>query len=191
MNRPVLEEELKKVDTQLTVATQKLNDDLQPSTTSNRLEDSPTQVSRKEADKKGVTRLTPQKTIGAPQKFNERFRKEYEFSEEYVEFIAHHKESPGSVIEIWTRRYGGMPAKFWIVPTGKPICAPRCVAEQIRGCKHHVMEMDAHTVTSSDGLGTYHGAITVKKEVNRLEAEPISNSISVFMPASRGVASTF
>lgn len=183
MNRPVLERELQKIDEQQAATTKKLSEDLQPSTTSNRLEDSPVQAPRREADKKGVLRLTPSKIIGSRQKFNERFRKEFELSEEYVEFIARHKESPGSSIEMWTRRYGGTPAKFWIIPTDRPVAAPRCVAEQIRGCKHHVMAMDEHTITSSDGLGTYHGAIKVQKEVNRLEAEPVSNTLSVFMAA--------
>jgi len=41
--------------------------------------------------------------------------------------------------------------------------------------------MDEHTVTSADGMGTYHGAIKMKKEVSRLEAEPVVHSTSVFM----------
>lgn len=181
MIKPTLETELQKAESQIDRISNELHK--QPLTVSQpeRLEDAPIQVSKKDASKSGVLYLKPERSVNAPQKFNERWRKEYEESEELVEFIARHKESPGSAIQTWTRKFGGKPALFWTVPTDRVVCGPRVLAEQIRGCKHHIVTMDEHTVTSSDGMGTYHGAIQMKKEVARLEAEPVSTTTSIFM----------
>ena len=142
-----------------------------------------TEVLHKQAERKDIIYLKPTKTIGSNQKINEKFRKEIDYSEELVEFIAENKESPGSSIEIWTRKYGGMPAKFWIVPAGKPICAPRVLAESLKECQHHILSMDQATITTADMMGQYHGALVVDKTVNRLDAIPYVKSKHIFMGA--------
>ena len=49
--------------------------------------------------------LKPEKSISCQEKFNEKFREDYEFDKEYVNFIAEHRELTGENIEIWTRCY--------------------------------------------------------------------------------------
>lgn len=127
--------------------------------------------------------LKPTKTIGCRDKFNEAFRKDYEFDKEYVQFIAENKEIIGETLEFWTRPYGGMPAEFWTVPVNKPVWAPRYVAERIKGCKYHRLVMQQNVSTGSDGMGQYYGAMAVDTTVQRLDAIPVTSRKSIFMGA--------
>ena len=88
------------------------------------------------ADSKDIY-LKPIKSIGSPQKFNEKFRDSYNYDKEYVHFVALNNEIIGEQIDIWTRPYGGMPAEEWIVPCGKPVWGPRYLAEQIKRRRYH------------------------------------------------------
>lgn len=127
--------------------------------------------------------LKPSKSIGCRDKFNEKFRTEYDFAKEYVKFIAYNKEITGETIDIWTRPYGGMPAEYWNVPANKPVWGPRYLAEQINRAKYNRLIM-TDTATNNDGRGTYYGTLAVDTQVNRLEAHPVSSKKSVFMGAS-------
>lgn len=139
-----------------------------------------TKMAMSEIDKSKNIYLKPQKSIGTPQKFNEKFRESYEFDKEYVQFIAENKEIVGENIEIWTRPYGGMPAEYWEVPTNKPVWGPRYLAEQIRRKYYHRMKTE-DKVVGSDSVGTMYGQMVVDTTIPRLTAEPVSSKRSVFM----------
>ena len=138
-------------------------------------------MSQKDIQKSKDIYLKPERSIGTSQKFNEKFREDYEFAKQYVHFIAEHKEIPGDTIEIWTRPFGGMPAEFWKVPTGKPLWGPRYLADQIKRKFYHRLKTDNGMVTASDGSGSYYGSLVVDTTVNRLDANPISPRKSIFM----------
>ncbi len=144
-----------------------------------------TKLSQREIEKSKDIYLKPERAIADRQKFNEDYRKDWEFEKEYVQFIAEHKELIGEVIEIWTHPRGGIPAEFWKVPTNKPIWGPRYLAEQIRKCKYHRLKSEQSQFTNSDGMGQYYGSMVVDTTVARLTAEPVSSRKSVFMGSSR------
>lgn len=145
-----------------------------------------TQLSSKEISKSKEIYLKPSKSIGCSgkDKFNEDYRKQYEFDKEYVQFIAENHEIIGETIEIWTRPYGGMPAEYWEVPTNKPIWGPRYLAEQIKRKCYHRLIMKQSVGVSSDQNGQYYGAMAAESTIQRLDARPVSTRKSVFMGAN-------
>jgi len=136
--------------------------------------------SREIAKSKDIT-LKPDKVITTHQKFNEKFRDEWEFQKQMVHFIAEHKEIQGDTIELWTRPFGGVSAEFWKVPTNKPVWGPRYLAEQIKRKCYHRLSMEENRIVSQDGMGSYTGQLVVDKAVQRLDAIPVSSRKSVFM----------
>lgn len=124
--------------------------------------------------------LKPERAISGRDKFNERFRDEYEFAKQYVQFIAENKEIIGETIEIWTRPYGGIAAEFWKVPVNKPVWGPRYLAEQIRRKTYHRLMMQP-SVVGADSMGQYYGSMAVDTIVHRLNAEPVIPRKSVFV----------
>lgn len=142
-----------------------------------------TKISEREAQKATGVYLKPKKTVASRDKFNEKFRSDYEYDKEYVNFIAENKELIGETIDIWTRPYGGMPAEEWDVPTNKPVWGPRYLAEQIKRKYYHRLVMQDRT-TASDGMGSYYGAMSVDTTVQRLDAHPVSQRKSVFVSGS-------
>lgn len=127
--------------------------------------------------------LKPKRSISSKERFNENYRKEYEHSKEYVRFIAKNNEIIGETIDMWTKPYAGLPAEWWEIPTGKPIWAPRYVAEQLTRCKHHRLVMQ-NTSTGADGMGQYYGSMAVDTTVQRLDAVPVNQTKSIFVGAS-------
>lgn len=130
--------------------------------------------------------LKPEKSISCSpkDKFNEHYRKQYEFDKEYVQFIAKNNEIIGESIEIWTRPYGGMPAEFWRVPTNKPVWGPRYLAEQIKRCTYHRLVMQQSVVTETNHAGQMYGSLAADTTIQRLDAHPVSKQKSIFMGAS-------
>jgi hypothetical protein len=127
--------------------------------------------------------LKPHTSIGSREKFNEDYRKEYEYAKEYVQFIAENKMIIGEIIEMWTKPFAGMPAQFWKVPVNKALWAPRYVAEQIKRAKYHVLTMRDSVTTGSDHMGQYYGTMAVDSTIQRLDAHPVGNTKSIFMGA--------
>lgn len=147
--------------------------------------DPQTKLSEKEISKSKDIYLKPKKTAHSKEAFNEKFRKDYEFQKEYVQLIAENYELIGSMIEMWTKPFPGMPAEFWEVPVTTPVWAPRYLAEQLRKCNYHVFSMQENVgVTGSDQMGTYTGKMVVDTVKQRLDARPVSGSKSIFMGAS-------
>lgn len=142
-----------------------------------------TKIAQRDLDKHKDVYLKPSKSIGSKEKFNEDYRSDYNFSMEYVNFIAENKEIIGETLEFWTKPFAGMPAQYWQVPTNKPLWAPRHVAERIKGCKYHRLVMQ-QTPTNSDGYGQYYGTMAADTTIQRLDAIPATKTRSVFMGAN-------
>ena len=178
----VAESELDKLGQQF----DKFNDNVQ-ALTLDRMNEAPkqemepqTKLSQSEIEKSKEVYLNPSRSIGSGQKFNEKFREQWNFDKEYVQFIAENNECKGDTIEIWTRPYGGLPAEFWQVPVNKPIWGPRHLAEQIKRASYHRLSMQ-NTTTQTDGVGQYYGSLAVDSTIQRLDARPVSTRKSVFM----------
>ena len=127
--------------------------------------------------------LKPKKSISCQEKFNEKFRDQYNFQKEYVNFIAENKEIIGEDIDLWTRPFPGMPAEEWIVPTNKPVWGPRYLAEQINRASYHRLKMQQSVISGADSAGQYYGQMVADETINRLEARPVTNKKSIFMGA--------
>jgi len=143
-----------------------------------------TKLSQSDIAKSRDIYLKPVKTIGCgpKDKFNEKFRADYEFQKEYVQFIAENNEIIGEEIDIWTRPFGGMPAEEWKVPCNKAVWGPRYLAEQISRKVYHRLVMKDQ-VTGGDHTAQYYGSMSVDTTIPRLEARPVSSRKSVFVGA--------
>ena len=139
-----------------------------------------TKLSQKEIEKMNGLQLKPDKWVSDNQKFNERFREDWNFQKEMVNFIAENIECKGDTIEIWTHPFGGVGAEFWKVPVNKPVWGPRYLAEQIKKNGYNRMVM-TNTTTNVDGHGTYYGGLAVDSFVKRIDANPVAQRKSVFM----------
>lgn len=143
-----------------------------------------TKLSSREIEKSQKIWLKPERVIADGQKFNEKFREDWNFKKEYVQFIAEHKEIIGETIELWTHPFGGVGAEFWKVPVNKPVWAPRYLAEQITRCNYHRLRMEQNSVTGADGMGTYYGSMVADMTIQRLAAHPVMPKKSIFMGAA-------
>lgn len=144
-----------------------------------------TKISQVDRDKMNDVYLKPIKTISCREKFNEKFRKDYEFSKEYVQFEAENKEIIGEAIELWTRPYPGMPAEFWKVPVNTYVWGPRYLAEQIKRASYHRLVMKQNVTTGGDHAGQYYGSMAADTTVQRLDARPVTTRKSIFMGSNR------
>ncbi len=142
-----------------------------------------TKMSQVQIEKSKDVYLKPKRTISSREKFNEKYREDYNFQKEYVRFIPEHREIIGEAIELWTKPFAGMPAEEWVIPTGKPVWAPRYVAERIKGCVYHRLVMQQHVVTETNYAGQLYGSMAVDTTVQRLDALPVGTRKSVFMGA--------
>ena len=139
-----------------------------------------TKMSQQEIRNSKDIYLKPKRTISSREKFNEKYRDEYNHAKEYVQFIAEHKELIGEDIELWTKPFPGVPAEEWQVPTNKPIWGPRYLANQIKRKYYHRLKTE-NRPTNSEGGVQYYGAMTVDTTVQRLDAQPVSQKRSIFM----------
>lgn len=140
-----------------------------------------TKLSTKEIQNAKDIYLKPWKTVSSNEKFNEKYRSQYEFMKTYVPFIAENNEVVGEAIDLWTKPFAGMPAEEWKVPVNKPIWGPRYLAEQIKRKYYHRLTMDETKAISQDGSSTMYGQMTVDTTVQRLDARPVSQRKSIFM----------
>ncbi len=142
-----------------------------------------TKLSSREIDKSKDIYLKPHTTVSCRDKFNEKFREDYNYSKEYVQFIAENREIVGETIELWTRPFGGMPAEFWKVPSNKPVWGPRYLAEQIKKCCYHRFQMQ-QSVIEANYAGQIYGSLVADTTIQRLDAMPVNTRKSVFLGAS-------
>lgn len=145
-----------------------------------------TKLSQKEIEKSKDIYIKPFKTISCSEKFNEKYREDYEFAKEYVYIVAENKEIIGEEIDLWTKPYAGVPAQEWKIPVNKPVWVPRFVAERIHGCTYHRLTMQQNVHSGSDHSGQYYGSMAVDTTIQRLDAIPMSQRKSIFMGAGAG-----
>ncbi len=143
-----------------------------------------TKISQKDMDKMNDVYLKPSSFVASPEKFNEKFREDYNFAKEYVHFIAEHNELKGDTIEIWTKAFPGVPAEFWKVPSNRPVWGPRYLAERISKCSYHRLKTE-NRPTNMEGGMTYYGDMVVDTTINRLDARPVGTRRSIFMGAGK------
>lgn len=143
--------------------------------------ESQTKIAQVDRDKMKDVYLKPFRTVSSREPFNEKFREDYNFAKEYVQFEAENVEIIGEELDFWTKPFAGVPAEEWKVPVNKPVWGPRYVAERIKGCKYHRMTMQQSVSTGTDGMGQYYGAMAVDKTIQRLDARPVSTRKSIFM----------
>lgn len=143
-----------------------------------------TKLSSKEIEKSKDVYLKPHRTLTSKEKFNEKFREDWNFLKEYVNFIAENKELIGENIDLWTKPFPGIPAEEWIVPTNKPVWGPRYLAEQIKRKSYHRLTMQEQQLSNMGeigGMGQMYGKLVVDTTVQRLDANPVTKNKSVFM----------
>lgn len=142
-----------------------------------------TKLAQSQIDKNNNMYLKPIRTVSCSpkDKFNEKFREDYNHAKEYVNFTAENKEVIGEAIDIWTRPFGGMPAEEWKVPTNRPVWGPRYLANQIKNCTYHTLTMQQNTAVGGDYAGNYYGSMAVQSTVQRLDAHPVSARKQIFM----------
>jgi hypothetical protein len=140
-----------------------------------------TKMSQNEIARAKDRYLTPKKKISSPEKFNENFREAWNFSKEFVHFIAENKECIGESIDLWTKPYAGVPAEEWVVPCNTPVWGPRYLAEQIKRKYYNRLVMNEARESSIDGTGTYYGTLVKDTTVHRLDCHPVIKQRSVFM----------
>jgi hypothetical protein len=140
-----------------------------------------TKLSKSEIEKSKDIYLKPSRSISSKENFNEKFRADYNFSTEYVNFIAENKEIIGEDIPLWTKPFPGMPAEYWNVPVNKPIWAPRHLAEQIKKSTYHRLVMKDSPTGMDQSGNQYYGAMAADTTIQRLDAHPVSSRKSLFM----------
>jgi len=134
------------------------------------------------ADSKDVY-LKPHKIISCRDKFNEKYRDDFNFAKEYVLFIAENNELVGESIDLWTKPFAGVPAEEWIVPVNTPVWGPRYLAEQIKSKFYHRLIMKENISTETNNMGVMYGRMAADTTVQRLDARPATKRKSVFMGA--------
>ena len=117
------------------------------------------------------------------ERFNERYRDDYNKAKEYVKFVAKNNEVKGEKCEPWTKPFPGIPAEFWQIPVGIPVWGPKYLRDRLQKCGYHIMKMDQSTMNNTDGMGQYYGSMVVDDYINRIDAEEVSENRRVFMGA--------
>lgn len=145
-------------------------------------EESELKVSQKELNSKKEIHLKPKRTFPCKAKFNEAFRKDYEFMKELVCFVAENKEVIGETIDLWTKPFPGVPAEEWAIPVNTPVWGPRYLAERLKGCSYHRFSMQ-NKPYEEGSMGTFYGNMVVDNTVQRLDAHPYTKKKSIFLGA--------
>lgn len=139
-----------------------------------------TKIAQRDLEKMKDIYIKPKRTISSREKFNERFRTEFNFAKEYVYFYAENKEIIGEKVTFWTKPFAGIPAEEWELPVNTPLWAPRYVAERIKGCKYHRLVMKERPTGTSE-FGVDYGQMAADSIVQRLDAIPATKQRSIFM----------
>jgi hypothetical protein len=126
--------------------------------------------------------LKPKKSIGSKEKFNERFREQWEFDRQQVAFIAEHKEVQGESLDLWTKPFPGCNCEEWVVPVNVPVWGPRYLAEQIKRKYYNRLSIDENKQVGTNQAGTMYGQLIVSEQKQRLDCHPVNKgNTSIFM----------
>lgn len=133
------------------------------------------EISQKDIEKSQEIYIKPNRVIMSKEKFNERYREQYNYAKEYVHYTVEHHECKGDSIEFWTKPFPGVAAEFWIVPSGKPVWIPRYVADKLEhGCTYRRLKT-VDRPYSQDQMGTQYFGQLVQDEINyRISGRPVS-----------------
>lgn len=134
-----------------------------------------TKLSDREMKKTDADYIKPARSMACREKFNERYRADWERDRKYVKVLVENLEIIGEKVETWTRPYAGIPAEFWQVPVNKPVYVPLYLAKQLSECKYHRLIMDETKNISADGMGTYYGSMAVKDIRRRIDCRPVGD----------------
>jgi len=194
MGRPRLnaegQKELDKVENQLSDMEgqrQSLNYDERLSAPKKEVEPQ-TKIAQSDMDKIDVIYLKPRrsyppapnpKTGKVEEKFNERFRAHYEYMSQRVDFTAENYEVIGEAPVLWTKPFPGVNAEEWVIPTNKPVNAPRYVKERLENCGYTVFKSSQSKI-SQDGVN-YDGYMEIQERKNRLDARENSRKRVISM----------
>lgn len=185
MARPRLDSEgqveLDKLDDQIE-STMKENKEIMENVSKIKTEERAPQreMSQWEKENAKEIHLKPTRSIADRVKFDEKWRKDFNFDMEEVCFMAENHEVIGEDITLWTKKYPGQPAQEWCIPVNKPVWGPRLLAEQLLNCKYSVFVQKDTAQLGNDYAGSYHGTIAVEKRVERLTARPVTQQKSLF-----------
>lgn len=139
-----------------------------------------TKKSQDEMSRSKVIYLKPKRTFPSREKFNEKYRDEYNRQSEYVEFIAENNEVKGESIDFCIKKFPGMSVEEWVVPVNKEVAAPLYVKERIQECGYTIFKT-ADSSTSSEGGVVYYGQMVAEERKSRLTAREISRAPRIFM----------
>lgn len=193
MARPRLnregEQELDKIDSQMDAfqdETKSITLDETRSAPKHEMEPQ-TKLAQSEIDKTKDLYLKPKRTIGPGvnpktgerEKFNEKFRDEYNQKKQYVQFIAENNEIIGESADFWVKKFPGTNLEEWLVPVNKPVWAPLYVKERLEECGYTVFKSTQSKV-SHEGI-SYDGYLEVQERKNRLDAREVSKKRNIYM----------
>lgn len=142
--------------------------------------ESQTRMSQDEMNKSSVTYLKPKRTFPSREKFNEKFRDEFNKLSEYVDFIAENHEVKGETIDFCIKKFPGIPVEEWVVPVNKPVSAPRYVKERIEECGYTVFTTIDRQIGSDAGV-LYYGQMVAEERKSRLSAREFIKKPRIFM----------
>jgi hypothetical protein len=134
-----------------------------------------TKMSNREMNKADGLYLKPERSLGDRAAFNEKFRDQWNKAKEYVKCTVENFEIIGESVEVWTKPFAGVPAEFWRVPVNKVVWIPRHLADQLATRIYHRLVMEESKHVSSDGAGTYYGAMAAKETRRRIDCRPVMN----------------
>lgn len=181
LNSPSAQKELDKVEEQFDVQEQEIKslnlDRVLPSK-----ENYPEhQISSKEIEKSPDIYIKPKRSFPSREKFNEKFRDQYNRAKEYVHYTVQHEEIKGENVDFWTKPFPGVPAEEWSIPSGKAVWIPRYVADHLENnCTYHRLRTQDRP-TSVEGGMTYFGSMVVDELIYRISARPVSTRRTISM----------
>ncbi len=136
-------------------------------------------MSQKEVSASKEIYLKPKRGLSSKEKFNEKYRDDYNYSKEYVNVVCVNNEVVGETLELWTKPFPGVACEEWAIPCNKPVWIPRYLAEQIKRKYYHRLTMDNKPI-NTDANGVYYGAIAVDSTIQRLDCHPVNQRKSLF-----------
>lgn len=139
-----------------------------------------TKMSQSEMNNAQVMYLKPKRNFPSRERFNEKFRDEFNRQSEYVEFVAENHEVKGESIDFCIKKFPGMPVEEWVVPVNKAVSAPRYVKERIEECGYTVFTTTDRQ-TASEGGVMYYGQMVAEERKSRLSAREITRRPRIFM----------
>lgn len=137
-------------------------------------------MSQEEMNRSDVIYLKPKRTFPSREKFNEKFRDEFNRQSEYVEFIAENREVKGESIDFCIKKFPGQSVEEWVVPVDKPVAAPRYVKERIQDCGYTVFTTANRDVTGREGGIEYYGQMVAEERRERLAARDYVRKPRIF-----------